>query len=31
MSDYIRICDIEKYYGNKSNVTKALDRISFHV
>lgn len=31
MSDYIRVCDIEKYYGNESNVTKALDRISFHV
>lgn len=31
MSDYIRVCDVEKYYGNESNVTKALDRISFHV
>lgn len=31
MCDYIRVCDIEKYYGNESNVTKALDRISFHV
>ena len=31
MSGYIRVCDIEKYYGNESNVTKALDRISFHV
>lgn len=31
MKDYIRICDIEKYYGNSSNVTKAIDRVSFTV
>ena len=31
MQDYIRVCDVEKYYGNKSNVTKAVDRVSFHV
>ena len=31
MQDYIRICDVEKYYGNKSNVTKAVDRVSFCV
>lgn len=31
MNDYIRVCDIEKYYGNGANVTKAVDRISFHV
>ncbi len=31
MQDYIRICDIEKYYGNASNVTKAVDRVSFGV
>lgn len=31
MSDYIRICDIEKYYGNGSNITKAVDRVSFMV
>lgn len=31
MNDYIRICDVEKYYGNASNVTKAIDRVSFHV
>ena len=31
MSDYIRICDVEKYYGNASNVTKAVDRVSFQV
>lgn len=31
MNDYIRICDVEKYYGNGSNVTKAVDRVSFEV
>lgn len=31
MEDYIRVCDVEKYYGNGSNVTKAVDRVSFHV
>ena len=31
VQDYIRICDVEKYYGNKSNVTKAVDRVSFCV
>lgn len=31
MSNYIRVCDIEKYYGNGSNVTKAVDRVSFEV
>ena len=31
MHDYIRVCDVEKYYGNKSNVTKAVDRVSFTV
>lgn len=31
MNDYIRVCDVEKYYGNKSNVTKAVDRVSFTV
>ena len=30
-NNYIRVCDIEKYYGNASNVTKAIDRVSFHV
>lgn len=29
--DDIRICDVEKYYGNESNVTKAVDRVSFCV
>ena len=31
MNGYIRVCDIEKYYGNGPNVTKAVDRISFTV
>lgn len=31
MGNYIRICDIEKYYGNSSGVTKAVDRVSFEV
>lgn len=31
MDDYIRICDVEKYYGSASNVTKAVDRVSFQV
>ena len=26
MNDYICVCDVEKYYGNGSNVTKAIDR-----
>lgn len=31
MNEYIRICDVEKYYGNASHVTKAVDRVSFTV
>lgn len=31
MNGYIRVCDIEKYYGNGPNVTKAVDRVSFTV
>ena len=31
MNGYICVCDVEKYYGNKSNVTKAVDRVSFNV
>lgn len=27
----IKVCDVEKYYGNGANVTKALDGISFEV
>ena len=31
MRDYIRVCDVEKYYGNGESVTKAIDRVSFTV
>ncbi|MGN1377157.1 MAG: ABC transporter ATP-binding protein [Dorea sp.] len=31
MDTYIKVNDIEKYYGNGSNVTKAVDRVSFEV
>ncbi|MDD3340910.1 MAG: ABC transporter ATP-binding protein [Bacilli bacterium] len=31
MSKILKIQDIEKYYGNKSNLTKAIDNISFEV
>lgn len=27
----LKVKNIEKYYGSKNNVTKALDRISFEV
>ena len=31
MDTVLRIENIEKYYGNKSNLTKAVDRISLEV
>ncbi len=31
MKEYIRVCDIEKYYGASNNLTKAVDRVSFDV
>lgn len=31
MGAYIQVCDVEKYYGNASHVTKAVDRVSFSV
>lgn len=31
MSDYIRIYEVEKYYGSASNVIRAVDRVSFQV
>lgn len=31
METILKIDQIEKYYGNKSNLTKALDKISFEV
>ena len=27
----IRVCDVEKYYGTKNNITKAVNRVSFTV
>ena len=27
----IRVCDVEKYYGSDTNITKAVDRVSFCV
>jgi len=31
MSNILKLDKVEKYYGNKSNVTKAIDNISFEV
>ena len=31
MSEYIKVCEVEKYYGEGSNVTKAVDGVSFDV
>lgn len=31
MKEYIKVCDIEKYYGKGSYVTKAVNRVSFEV
>lgn len=31
MQELIRICEVEKYYGTASNVTKAINRVSFQV
>ena len=31
MEKILRIENIEKYYGNKINITKAIDNISFDV
>ena len=31
MEKILEILDIEKYYGNKSSLTKAIDHISFDV
>lgn len=31
MKNILRVDEIEKYYGNKSNLTKAIDNISFEV
>ena len=31
MEKILQVQNIEKYYGNKSNLTKAIDNISFEV
>ncbi len=31
MEKILEVQNIEKYYGNKSNLTKAIDNISFNV
>ena len=31
MGKVLEVKNIEKYYGNKSNLTKAIDNISFDV
>lgn len=31
MNTILKLEDVEKYYGNQSNITKAIDHISFHV
>jgi len=31
MKNIVKVDNIEKYYGNKGNVTKAIDKISFEV
>ena len=31
MNTVLEVANVEKYYGNKGNLTKALDKISFQV
>lgn len=31
MSEILKLDNVEKYYGNKANLTKAVDRVSFSV
>ncbi len=31
MSEILKVLNVEKYYGNKSNITKAIDNVSFNV
>ena len=31
MEDILKICNIEKYYGNSGSLTKALSDVSFQV
>ena len=31
MEAYIKVKDVEKYYGSSGNITKAVDRVSFEI
>ena len=31
MDAMLRVCDVEKYYGTKKNITKAVNQVSFTV
>lgn len=31
MDPFIRVCDIEKYYGRKQHLVKVINRVSFEV
>ena len=31
MDKILKVANVEKYYGNRSNLTKAIDNISFDV
>lgn len=31
MSEFIKVCDVEKYYGEGNNITKAVNRVSFSI
>lgn len=31
MDESLRVCDVEKYYGTKNNITKAVNQVSFTV
>jgi putative ABC transport system ATP-binding protein len=31
MGEILKVQNVEKYYGNKGNLTKALDKVSFDV
>ena len=31
MGAYIKVIDVEKYYGSSGSITKAVDRVSFEI
>lgn len=31
MNEFIKVCDVEKYYGEGNNITKAVNRVSFSI